>query len=66
MSIPARRRIPDALAFAFAIWIFSSTAASGDPPIEQSPPIATVETTFDDLTAKHLMIPVPGDAAAAQ
>ena len=50
-----------ALAFALAIWIFSSTSASGDPPIEQAPALtAPVETAFDDLTAKHLLIPVPG------
>lgn len=55
-----------ALAFAFAIWIFSTTGASGDPPIEtQQPPALTapIETTLDDLTAKQLLIPVPGTDA---
>ncbi len=51
-----------AVAFAGALWIFSSTSVLGDPsPAEQLPASTEhVGTVPDDLIDKDLTIPVPG------
>ena len=52
-----------AVAFAAALWIFSATSVLSDPspPAQQPPASAThVGAVPEDLSAKHLTIPVPG------
>ena len=52
-----------AVAFAVAVWIFSSTSAISDPSSTENPsPVSTthIGTVPDDLIEKHLTMPVPG------